>query len=97
MKIDGTSWFLCDYINKALRSPSPTMPKKMPKKIARSQLKRRIYDSLENHWYTMIWEDEYGSSGAADLWWEETIEWLENVPLEKINPAIPFPQPLPSK
>jgi hypothetical protein len=73
------------------------MPKKMPKKIARSQLKRRIYDSLENHRYSMVWEDEYGSSEAADLWWEETIEWLENVPLEKINPAIPFPQPLPSK
>jgi len=39
----------------------------------------------------MVWEDEYGSTGEADMWWDETIEWLENVPLEKINPAIPFP------
>ena len=63
----------------------------MPKKIARSQWKSRLYDALENHWYTMVWEDENGSWGEADAWWLETLEWLKNVPLEKINPAIPFP------
>ena len=65
----------------------------MPKKIARSQLKSRLYDALENHWYTMVWEDENGSTMDADIWWDETFEWLKNVPLEKINPAIPFPGP----
>jgi hypothetical protein len=39
----------------------------------------------------MAWEDENGSWGEADAWWLETLEWLKNVPLEKINPAIPFP------
>ena len=63
----------------------------MPKNIARSQLKRLLYDSFENHWCTMVWEDDTGSTGEANLWWEETMEWLNNVPLGKINPAIPFP------
>jgi hypothetical protein len=63
----------------------------IPKKFARPQLKRLLYEAFENHWYSMVWEDEYGSTGEADMWWDETIEWLENVPLEKINPAIPFP------
>ena len=67
------------------------MPPKMHKKIARSHLKRLLYDSLENHRCTMAWEDENGSWGEADAWWLETLEWLKNVPLEKINPAIPFP------
>ena len=39
----------------------------------------------------MAWEDENGSWIEADAWWAETLKWLENVPLEKINPAIPFP------
>ena len=63
----------------------------MPKKIARSQLKSRLYDALENHWYAMVWEDENGSTMDADIWWDETFEWLKNVPLEKINHAVPFP------
>ena len=67
------------------------MPPKMHKKIARSHLQRLLYDSLENHRCTMAWEDENGSWGEADAWWLETLEWLKNVPLEKINPAIPFP------
>ena len=58
---------------------------------ARSQLKRLLYDSFENHRCTMAWEDENGSWIEADAWWAETLKWLENVPLEKINPAIPFP------
>ena len=64
---------------------------KIPKAVARSQLKSRLYESLVNHWYTMVWEDEHGSTMDADIWWDETFEWLNNVPLEKINPAIPFP------
>ena len=67
------------------------MPTKMHKNISRSHLKRLLYDSLENHRCTMAWEDENGSWGEADAWWLETLEWLKNVPLEKINPAIPFP------
>jgi hypothetical protein len=67
------------------------MPSKMPKNISRSHLKRLLYDSLENHRCTMVWEDENGSWGEANAWWAETLEWLNNVPLEKINPAIPFP------
>ena len=67
------------------------MPPKMHKNIARSPLKKLLYDSLENHRCTMAWEDENGSWGEADAWWLETLEWLKNVPLEKINPAIPFP------
>ena len=67
------------------------MPPKMHKNIARSQLKRLLYDSFENHRCTMAWEDENGSWIEADAWWAETLKWLENVPLEKINPAIPFP------
>jgi hypothetical protein len=66
-------------------------PYKMPKNIARSHLKRLLFDSLENHRCTMASESEYGSWGEANAWWEETLEWLKNVPLEKINPAIPFP------
>jgi len=66
---------------------------KIPKAVARSQLKSRLYESLVNHWYTMVWEDEHGSTMDADIWWEETLEWLKNIPLEKINPAIPFPGP----
>ena len=67
------------------------MPPKMHKNISRSHLKRLLYDSLENHRCTMVWEDENGSWGEANAWWAETLEWLNNVPLEKINPAIPFP------
>jgi hypothetical protein len=66
-------------------------PDKMPKNIARSPLKKLLYNSLSNHWYSMVWEDEHGSTIEADLWWDETLEWLKNVPLSKINPAIPFP------
>jgi hypothetical protein len=39
----------------------------------------------------MVWEDENGSTMDADIWWDETFEWLKNVPLEKINHAVPFP------
>ena len=66
---------------------------KIPKAVARSQLKSRLYESLVNHWYTMVWEDEHGSTMDAYIWWEETLDWLKNIPLEKINPAIPFPGP----
>jgi hypothetical protein len=62
----------------------------MPKKIAQSHLKKLLYDSFENQWYTMVWENG-GSTGKADIWWNDTIEWLEHVSLEKIDPAIPFP------
>lgn len=80
---------------KTIRSLRHTMPpsRSMPKKIARSQLKSRLYEAFENHWYAMVWEDENGSTMDADIWWDETFEWLKNVPLEKINPAIPFPGP----
>ena len=70
---------------------------KIPKSVAQSQLKMCLYESFENHWHTMVWLNR-GSRGKADIWWDDTIEWLEHVSLEhvsieKINPVVAVPVP----
>jgi hypothetical protein len=62
-------------------------PNPVPKNIARSLLKKHLYKSFENHWYTMVWEDE-GSRDEADIWWNQTIDWLEHVALDKIDSVV---------
>ena len=99
MKIDEKVFNLCYYKNKALISLIPTMSPcgNIPKSVAQSQLKMCLYESFENHWHTMVWLAE-GSRGNADIWWDDTIEWLEHVSLEhvsieKINPVVSVPIP----
>ena len=70
---------------------------KIPKSVAQSQLKMCLYESFENHWHTMVWLNR-GSKVKADIWWDDTIEWLEHVSLEhvsieKINPVVVVPVP----
>jgi hypothetical protein len=71
---------------------------KIPKSVAQSQLKMCLYESFENHWHTMVWLNR-GSKVKADIWWDDTIEWLEHVSLEhvsieKINPVVAVPVPV---
>jgi hypothetical protein len=65
----------------------PPPNKILPKSITQSQLKMCLYGLFENHWYTMVWEDKE-STGKADIWWNETIDWLEHVSLESFNPVV---------
>ena len=67
---------------------------KIPKSGAQSQLKMCLYESFENHWHTMVWLAR-GSRDKADIWWDDTIEWLEHVSLEhvSIEKINPFPYP----
>lgn len=70
----------------------PPSKSPIPKNIARSLVKKHLYESFENHWYTMVWEDE-GSRGEADIWWNQTIDWLEHVALDKIDSVVTFSAP----
>ena len=62
---------------------------KIPKSVAQSQLKMCLYESFENHWHTMVWLNK-GSKVKADIWWDDTIEWLEHVSLENMNQVVGF-------
>ena len=58
---------------------------------SRSDIKSIFYDALEDHYYKMVWTDRYGSSASADLWWAETMDWLNKVSIEKINQVVSIP------
>mgnify|MGYP006956444970 CR=1 FL=1 len=66
-----------------------TMPpsRSIPKNIDRSLMKKHLYESFENHWYTMVWEGD-GLRDEADIWWNQTIDWLEHVALDKIDSVV---------